>query len=1096
MKTRIIICLLFTVFFSLSAQKKYYQAEGDAFVGYNLNRFNNRTLLSNNTPMFILTGDKPMVMMGDTPYVLGTWLIGFERAGNGKWLFDFDTIKSIYTTAKMSWELSDAAFPGLKVKMSLVSVVNSLGMTASLEFSGSKESDRVIWSYGGAKEEEGIVNWKYDVLADESLLTRRFNPDFCQGNTMETTGNSFTLMLNGQKLITGTCSEKTTYAVSNPDAWENPLDLLRQKGKNDKQLITGTFDVPNHKPVYFTFFALKDLNPVVARQSPETCFNEGIKRTNALQNRIRINTPDKDLNALVTTSVAGLDAMWNPPVFSHGIMLWNKPYLAWRCVFGATMYGWHERVKECAAYYIGHQVKESKYTEPKASPERLYVDQAEDSRFFGKGYIDKNQYFYNMQSQFFDQIITEWRYTADKELQDVLYPALELHLEWVHECFDPDGDGLFESYRNTWPTDSHWYNGGGTAEETAYVYKAHLAAMDMCRLRGDHDRAEYHREKAAYIRKAFNEKLWIKETGHSAKVLEQIGLQRKHPDPWLYSIFLPADVGLIDKNRIMESLYYSEWALENLKDSEGGRMVYTSNFVPGIWSVRELWPGDNYHLALAYYKVNQEKDGWDLFRGSCMPSAFSSEVPANLGNPVGGTDFADCINPFARTLVEGIFGYNPDYPNGKVVFEPGFPQSWPYVSADFPDFSLDYKKTNTEIIFNFTLNKQAETEIRLPLNVKQVKSVTLNGKKTDWKTEPSFGKFLLVVKTDIVKDAKLEVTYTGNALFDDPMHVITNSGETFTVSFPDSKIVEVSDPQAVLSNIEINDNAIKAKAASVNKYHTLIVSLLKNGFPQLQSIRLRIENPELDKREKERFVESVLENARWDCVKMDGVMNGDIRTIYQQEYLSPRPNTVSLRIGSDGYSAWTFPYWDSKAPVVTLDSLSKIWKDEHLIETPQQVPFRWNELNRNVAFTSLWDNFPGRITVPVNRKGDAVWFLICGTTNPMQCHIANAVLKLNYTDGTSDKLELIPPMNYWNLSHIYADATEPGQDSRTYYFAKTDRFCMPEKLPETVVLGKDCRAMVLNHRMQGDKILGNVELETLSSEVIVGLMGVSVMNPK
>ena len=49
----------------------------------------------------------------------------------------------------------------------------------------------------------------------------------------------------------------------------------------------------------------------------------------------------------------------------------------------------------------------------------------------------------------------------------------------------PNDTGLYESYANTWPTDDQWYNGGGTAEETAYAYTGHKAALEMARRAGD-----------------------------------------------------------------------------------------------------------------------------------------------------------------------------------------------------------------------------------------------------------------------------------------------------------------------------------------------------------------------------------------------------------------------------------------------------------------------------------------------------------------------------------------------------------------------------------------------------------------------------------
>ena len=44
---------------------------------------------------------------------------------------------------------------------------------------------------------------------------------------------------------------------------------------------------------------------------------------------------------------------------------------------------------------------------------------------------------YNTQSQFFDQTIRDWRWTADPELEKILRPALELHLEWAQGLLRP-----------------------------------------------------------------------------------------------------------------------------------------------------------------------------------------------------------------------------------------------------------------------------------------------------------------------------------------------------------------------------------------------------------------------------------------------------------------------------------------------------------------------------------------------------------------------------------------------------------------------------------------------------------------------------------
>ncbi len=74
--------------------------------------------------------------------------------------------------------------------------------------------------------------------------------------------------------------------------------------------------------------------------------------------------------------------------------------------------------------------------------------------------------------------------------------------------------------------------------------------------------------------------------------------------------------------------------------------------------------------------------------------------------------------------------------------------------------------------------------------------------------------------------------------------------------------------------------------------------------------------------------------------------------------------------------------------------------------------------SNNIAFTSLWDNWPDALSISVNREAEALWLLIAGTTNPMQTKIANAEIRFLYADGVTEKLELIPPFTFWTLCHL------------------------------------------------------------------------------
>ena len=126
--------------------------------------------------------------------------------------------------------------------------------------------------------------------------------------------------------------------------------------------------------------------------------------------------------------------------------------------------------------------------------------------------------------------------------------------------------------------------------------------------------------------------------------------------------------------------------------------------------------------------------------------------------------------------------------------------------------------------------------------------------------------------------------------------------------------------------------------------------------------------------------------------------------------------------------------------------------------------------------------YPTAVTVPLSNisTGDVVWLLISGSTNNMQTRLANAVIRFQCVNGTTEELELTPPINYWSLTPI------AGID----YDYVRDGFCLPAKPPPTVQLGGHNRAMVYSWRPSG--ALTSVTIEALSLEVVVGLLAVSV----
>ena len=1047
----VIIVLLWIFGVNCSQEKKHpktldstvYQTDGVWIKGYNLDRYNNRPLYINNGKGFVLTGDKPLIRLVLDDKLLGDLIISLRRGNETKNLCDFSQITSFYAPGQMKWELKDNRLKNGNLTLNVLPAASGTGMVVRIEVKKVKSGDELSWSFGGGKQYPNKrLSFEFDVMGYPELL-----------------------------------------------------DWKQSEIDDEKPLFQGMFQ--GKKNEIFTLSFMLDSNGEVSCQTGEEAslaYRQAQDKLAGTVDRMKINTPDPYLNVIAKASVFAVDGVWYPPVFVHGGMIYNTPYPGWRTIFGGTMYGWHDRVLEQAKYYIATQVTESDKNEAKADPAGLMTIQHADSRFYGKGRIIRNQSRYNMQSQFFDQLIEDYRWTSDPELITVLREALELHLEWLRDCFDPDGDGTYESWINSWPSDSQWYNGGGSAEETSYAYRGHLAARDMARNAGDTESENYHNQMLVKIRKGFFEKLWITGKGHAGAYREQGGHERLHENPWLYSIFLPIDAGLTSPSQSLESVYYTEWALQNDRMPSGGRMVWSSNWTPGIWSVRERWPGDNYALALSYFLAGLPDDGMDIMRGTFMHTAFNHLVPGNLGSHQGGTDFGDCLHTFCRTLVTGLFGFAPDYPNGNVMIAPNFPKDWDYASIELPDVKIAFERNNRKSTYTFELHRKADMLLKLPVQSGNIKNVILNGKTASWELEPGIGCTMIIIRVKDSDKATISIEQADNLPYYGPVFMEGNAGEEIIFTAKDSKIVTFEDPQKVLENGNIRDGILHARLADNKGYHTVIAKVIVGEhIGQYRIFRVKINDPAGDAKEAVRYVEKIPETAVWETVDVYSLHNADIRTIYRQQYLSPRPNTVSVRLGTDGYSPWTFPLWRSRPPEIKTDNVINMLKDENRLVTPQGVPFIWSSGVDNVAFTSMWDNYPAKIDFPVNKTGEAVYFLVSGSTNVMQCQITNAVIRLKYVDGQTDSLELVPPVNYWNLSPIQSNATSPGQGSRNDYTAEIDRFVLPDKLPETVQLGENCRAMLLNLKMRKDVTLESITLETLSQEVVVGLIGVTIM---
>ena len=235
---------------------------------------------------------------------------------------------------------------------------------------------------------------------------------------------------------------------------------------------------------------------------------------------------------------------------------------------------------------------------------------------------------------------------------------------------------------------------------------------------------------------------------------------------------------------------------------------------------------------------------------------------------------------------------------------------------------------------------------------------------------------------------------------------------------------------------------------------------------------------------------------KFRTVKMDALFNASVTDIFKNRYVSPRPKTTTLQIPVQGVGEWCHPEYTP-----TIDdagfraSVSK--KGEVMVAG---VPFTTPKSGRNIAFSSLWDNYPDEVVVPMKGKAASAYLLMAGSTNHMQSHIDNGVAIATYSDGSTDQMALRNPENWCPIEQDYfgdgkAFATVGPRPYRISLAKGTVSRNLGEALNVKGVYGREFpggAAQMLRMPLNPSKQLKSLTVKTLSNDVVIGLMAVTL----
>lgn len=881
-------------------------------------------------------------------------------------------------------------------------------------------------------------------------------PEYCEGNKFSVNNEEVRVEFgkNREKNLL-LIIPATRFLITDLPTYEGIIEL-----KPGEQKIIGLF--PNGK------------TPSI---SLESLLNEVEKDRSELAESIKFHTPEKWLNPIAGALAIAADGIWSGEAWLHGSIGWRTPHLGWRGAYVGTAIGKHDRALTHFKTYAANQITDIPpiFSHPRQDSS-LNLARAEKkwgTPMYSNGYICRRpgkkdeMSHYDMNIVYIDAMLRYFRATGDTISMRELFPVIKRHLEWEKRNFDPDNNKLYDAYCCIWASDALYYSGGDVTHSSAYNLFANRLAAQVAEAIGEDPKIYI--EEAEGIAKAIDSVLWMPERGHWVEYRDATLHQRLHPSAALWTIYHTIDSEIPDPFKAYAATKYIDGAIPHIpvegEGIEGGLFTLsTTNWKPYSWSINNVAIAEVIHTALAYWQAGRNEEAYALMKSVAFDNMYFGVSPLNFGqisyyDKARGEcyrDFADPIGVWSRALTEGLFGIRPDLlaKEPTVHLTPGFPKEWKEASIDLPNFAYSYKHNGKNITYKIRNGYGNNSMLRLTLATSGIKSVIVNGKKAEWNSA-----------LNSIGTPRIEI----------------NAG---TDPFLEIEIIECDDFFYYPTGQERNEGPITFKEMEsgelswwlpITNSFEYVIPVLEEGFNDVK--------PEL-----------------CEVVDLRETYNSNVTDIFQNEYLSPRPLVTTLQLPKQGMGEWCHPTLTADIDDSGLRTILK--NSEGLIKTENGIPFALPYEGKNISFTSLWDNYPDRVTIPLTGNATHLYLVMAGSTNHMQSGIENGKLIVKYADGEDETTPLINPYNWAPIELDYYNDE--------YAFALPERALPPYRLhfktgkmsrylgDELGIKGVADRfieggaGIVLDIPVDPRRKLESLTLETLSGDVVIGLMAMTI----
>ncbi len=801
---------------------------------------------------------------------------------------------------------------------------------------------------------------------------------------------------------------------------------------------------------------------------------------------IDLTTPEKTIDLTVIPTVLAMDASWHKDAFYHGSFAYHTPFLGWRNWYGPTALGWGERIETTMAMWLSH------ITRGDVKDERVWYYDGK-SRYFHDGRyheldnavgrlpaffsnepgkVWEPQYGpYNMHECALDMMLYYIEWSGNLALAEKYFDDMCAMADFETRIFDPDDDGLYQNQLNTWISDGHNYNGAGCAQSTAYNYRANLVLSKIAKKIGrDGERFAARAEK---IKRALNEKLWMPNEGVIAESLDTIGNCLLHPSVELPTVYHVMDSEMIDDLRAYRTLKFTENHLKSIvTPGLGGRLCYSSNWLPKKYSQCGIFPQENAHLALMYFKLGLKEEGKRILDGiaDCYYTGKNPGMAAHVQSPMctndlGDMDFSDVSSTYLRLLVEGLFGIRINHLDGCIYIQPGFPDAWEHASLTLADLAIDYNRKGSYEVFTVYSDRTERKQLRIPMRASDIEAVMLDGVPVPYTVAPAPNGSFIFVETEKVGRFQLRVMHGKTALpsLTHPERVM--AGGRISFALEGATLTEVVDVSETLEDITVVGNRVYATAKDIPGDHTLFLRASCGAYDAFLAADYVIEAEEAKL--------PPLSDKPFVPVDISKLFNCNMTEVHEKDYLSPRPEGFSMSLYRNGRYSHNAPearkVKDANGNLV-MDIKDSFFREAGgTVTSPSGIPFATPAVGENLACVSIYDVFPTAIDIPLDGTGEELAILFIASAFNLHAGVENVRVTVEYADGTRENTSLYYPtaIDDWLTAALTTE-------SEVFYFSDT------------------AHAAVKRIRIDPERTLASVKIEAIANEVIFGVAGISI----